>query len=70
MTNATLFDLLSINDIVTINFHSDEIDYIQNHHPELLHQGEIIAIKMDFYKVKFGNEITEVEGNKLLKVNQ
>lgn len=70
MTNATLFDLISIDDMVTINFHYDEINYIQNHHPDLLSEGRVIEIKMDFYKVKFGNKTTEVEGNKLIKINK
>ena len=55
-------------DPVKIRFYQDEYDFIYNCHPQLLEVGEIIGRNLDFYRVRIGDTIIDVPGEKLTLV--
>lgn len=52
-------------DPVKIRFYRDEYDFICHCHPQLLEVGEIIDKHLDFYRVRIGDIVVDVPGEKL-----
>jgi len=55
-------------DKVRIRFYTDEVEYIQSCHPQLMGVGEVIGKQHDFYVIKIGEVELHVEGEKLTLV--
>lgn len=55
-------------DPVKIRFYQDEYDFIATCHPQLLEEGEIIDKRLDFYRVRIGDIVVDVPGEKLVLV--
>lgn len=55
-------------DNVRIRFYQDEYDFIFNCHPQLLEVGTIIDKQCDFYRVRIGETIVDVPGEKLVLI--
>lgn len=55
-------------DPVKIRFYQDEYDFITNQHPQLLETGEIIDRHLEFYRVRIGDTIIDVPGEKLILI--
>ena len=73
---TTIFDFLpyepvkrakgfEIGDTVKIRYYHEELDFISACHPQLLEDGEIVDKKCDFYRVRIGEVVVDVPGNKL-----
>lgn len=76
MGQTTIFDFLpyepvkrakgfDIGDKVQIRYYDEEYDFIYHCHPQLLEDGEIVDKKCDFYKVRIGEVVVDVPGDKL-----
>lgn len=52
-------------DPVKIRFYQDELDFIYHCHPQLLEVGEIIDRHLEFYRVRIGDKIVDIPGEKL-----
>ena len=52
-------------DPVKIRFYQDEYDYIYHCHPQLLEVGQVIDRHLDFYRVRIGDVVIDVPGDKL-----
>lgn len=55
-------------DNVRIRFYVDELEYIRICHPQLMEIGTIIDKQYDFYRVRIGDSIVDVPGEKLVLV--
>lgn len=53
-------------DPVKIRFYQDELDFIYQFHPQLLGVGEIIDKHLEFYRVRIGDTMVDVPGEKLV----
>lgn len=73
---TTIFDFLQVDNVkrskafeigdkVSIRYYEEELDFIRDCHPQLLDGGEIIDKKCDFYRLKIGDVVVDVPGDKL-----
>ena len=57
-----------VGDLVKIRFYQDEYDFIYQCHPQFLEVGEIIDKHLEFYRVRIGDKVVDVPGEKLVLI--